>query len=206
MVKKMAEKENLSAFFDGENLDNALIDQLKKDPSWQDDWRSFALTRDILRGDAPHASSWDITARVAVALEKEKVHGEGETRNEIQQAQPTPEAAKRSMPLWLHSLTQVGMAASVALAVIVGVQQYNVDEDVTSFGVSQPPVLRTIPFSGMAKPVSLTRSSKESHSNEAKIMEQGRRINAMFQDYDLQLRLNADDIANKPLMSSQVSE
>lgn len=219
----MPEKENLSALFDGEHLDNALIEKLGKDPSWQDDWRSFALTRDVLRGDTSHSSSWDIAARVALALEKEPAHGafcvqdEGlqhaPLQNEIQasqtqltQAQPTPKEAKRSMPLWLHSFTQVGMAASVALAVIVGVQQYNGGDNTASFGVSQPPVLQTIPLSGSAEPVSYNRTPEKDMPDESRIMDQRRRINAMFQDFDLQLRLNADDIANKPRMSSHVSE
>ena len=91
------------------------------------------------------------------------------------------------------------MAACVSLAVIVGVQQYNGGDDsvVDSPADSQLPVLQTIPFSGTAEPVSLTRDSVRTNNHnapsEAQVMEQRRRINAMLQDYELQLRLNADD-------------
>ncbi len=80
-----------------------------------------------------------------------------------------------------------------------GVQQYNGGDEgiVGTSAESQMPVLQTIPFSGTAEPVSLTRDSVRSNNHnapsEAQVMEQRRRINAMLQDYELQLRLNAED-------------
>lgn len=153
-----------------------------------------------MRGDAPKELSWDIASSVALALENEPAHGAVSQQDVIplQQAQPTPAAARKSMPMWLQQLTQVGMAAAVSLAVIVGVQQYNggIDTDPT-FAETQPPVLQTIPLSGSAQPVSLSRDTLQASPSEAQLMEQGRRVNAMFQDYELQLRLNADEIAHE---------
>ena len=95
------------------------------------------------------------------------------------------------MPAWLSNLTQVGVAACVSLVVILGVQQYSSSETSNVASDSdQLPVLQTIPFAGSAEPVSLTRDSVNTQSNEAKVMEQHRRVNALMQDYELQLRLN----------------
>ena len=207
----MAEKENLSRFFDGENLDQAWIDKLELDTSWEEDWRSFALTRDILRGEASEASSWDISGKVAAALENEPTYGQEKVihqeplKEQALQDQPLPQSVRRTLPAWLQQLTQVGMAAGVALAVIVGVQEFNTDIGAVSLGVTQPPVLQTLPLSGLAKPVSFSREAQLTPSTEAQLLEQRLRINALFQDYELQNRLNATEIASSPWVS-QVSE
>ena len=88
----------------------------------------------------------------------------------------------------------MAVAACVSLAVILGVQQYG-GSDPSQPEAEQLPVLQTIPFSGSAEPVSLTRSSVEqpTASSETNVQEQRRRINAMLQDYELQLRLNSDN-------------
>ncbi|EOD80554.1 anti-sigma E factor [Grimontia sp. AD028] len=192
----MAEKENLSALFDGDEIDQAMIDALENDQSAQQTWKSFAVTRDVMRGETPNPS-WDIASNVAMALEAEPAHGAHSAPNvvPIQEAQPTPAAAKKGMPSWLQQLTQVGMAAAVSLAVIVGVQQYNGGEQLDPvLAASQPPVLQTIPLAGSAEPVSLSRETLQGNPTEAQLMEQRRRVNAMFQDYELQLRLNADEM------------
>lgn len=196
----MAEKENLSALFDGNAIDQALIDALENDPSAQQTWKSYAVTRDVMRGDAPKHPSWDIASRVALALEDEPAHSPQAVPNVVpmQESQPAPQVARRGLPSWLQQLTQVGMAAAVSLVVIVGVQQYNGggQGDPVLAG-SQPPVLQTIPLSGSAEPVSLSRESLQGNPTEAQLMEQRRRVNAMFQDYELQLRLNADEMVER---------
>ncbi|WP_299020567.1 RseA family anti-sigma factor [uncultured Photobacterium sp.] len=204
----MADKEKISALLDGEELDQSIINALAVDDDCQQSWQSFNLIGDVMRGEAPQNKDWDIAASVAMALENEPAHtGLTETEpapvvqlssvREAVEAQPTPLQARRTMPTWLTQFGQVTMAACVSLAVIVGVQQYNGDSVVNSPADSQLPVLQTIPFSGTAEPVSLTRDSVRSNNHnapsEAQVMEQRRRINAMLQDYELQLRLNAED-------------
>lgn len=231
-VKKMADKEKISALLDGEELDQSIINALAVDKESELVWQNFNLIGDVLRGDVPQGKEWNIAENVALALENEPAHNEftgngfadniiaddrladisvdpvvvdiktvdiGSTQ-EITESQPTPRQAKRTLPAWLTQLGQVAVAASVSLAVIVGVQQYNGGDDgfVSHTTDSQLSVLQTIPFSGKAEPVSLTRDSVRSGArnnapNEAQLMEQRRRINAMLQDYELQLRFNAED-------------
>jgi sigma-E factor negative regulatory protein RseA len=211
-VKKMADKQKISALLDGEELDQSIINALAVDDDSQQTWQNFNLIGDVMRGEAPQNKDWDIAASVALALEDEPAHSglietvakpapvvQLTTARETVEAQPTPQQAKRTMPAWLTQFGQVAVAASVSLAVIVGVQQYNGGDEglVATSAESQMPVLQTIPFAGTAEPVSLTRDSVRNNSHaapsEAQVMEQRRRINAMLQDYELQLRLNAED-------------
>lgn len=207
----MVEKQNLSALFDGDNIEQSLITQVVNDNQAQQVWKGYALTRDIMRGDAPESINWDISRHVAAALENEAEHHGVTYAPVIEQsqpqtlaqpaaarvtpieAQPSPLQAKSSLPRWLQQVAQVGMAAGVALVAIIGVQQYN-SQPMQADVIGQPPVLQTIPLAGSAQPVSLTRENLQPNPSEAQILEHRKRINAMFQDYELQLRLNADAI------------
>ncbi|OAN12579.1 anti-sigma E factor [Photobacterium jeanii] len=211
----MADKEKISALLDGEDLDQSIINALTVDRESEQAWQDFNLIGDVMRGDAPQCKEWNIADSVALALEAEPAHTGAvttvETAEELApvvdintvrqtpEAQPTPREARRSLPGWLTQFGQVAMAAGVSLAVIVGVQQYNGGDGtmIETASDSQLSVLPTVPFAGTAEPVSLTRESvRPAHNqapSEAQIMEQRRRINAMLQDYELQLRLNAED-------------
>ncbi|MCG9680023.1 RseA family anti-sigma factor [Vibrio sp. Isolate24] len=198
----MADKEKLSALMDGELVDKALISELEHDQGSLKTWKNYHLIGDVMRGEAPEKPEWNIADSVALALEDEPVHstftsGKVTDINEQRtEAQPTPSQARRQLPAWLSQFGQVAVAACVSLAVILGVQQYGGSESGQQ-DTEQLPVLQTIPFTGSAEPVSLTRSSVEqpSATSEANVQEQRRRINAMLQDYELQLRLNSDSTA-----------
>lgn len=200
MVKRMADKEKLSALMDGELVDKALIGELEQDQASLQTWKNYHLIGDVMRGEAPEKPEWNIADSVALALEDEPTHstftsGKITDINEQRiEAQPTPSQARRQLPAWLSQFGQVAVAACVSLAVILGVQQYG-GSDPSQPEAEQLPVLQTIPFAGSAEPVSLTRSSVEqpTASSETNVQEQRRRINAMLQDYELQLRLNSDN-------------
>ena len=52
-------------------------------------------------------------------------------------------------------------------------------------------MLETVPLAGVAEPVSWTRESAEKQASDNHVQEQRRRVNALLQDYELQLRLNS---------------
>ncbi|WP_174244306.1 RseA family anti-sigma factor [Vibrio atypicus] len=202
MVKIMADKEKLSALMDGELVDKALITDMEHDQDSLQTWSNYHLIGDVMRGDAPEKPEWNIAESVALALENEPAHSKFGSQSavveldehRVAEPQPTPQQARRQLPAWLSQFGQVAVAACVSLAVILGVQQYG-GSDPASPAADQLPVLQTIPFAGSAEPVSLTRQSVEHQSatNEANVQEQRRRINAMLQDYELQLRLNSEE-------------
>jgi anti sigma-E protein, RseA len=119
----------------------------------------------------------------------------------IPEAQPAPHQWQ-NMPFWkkvrpwASSLTQMGVAACVSLAVIVGVQHYNGQTDATQ--QPETPVFNTLPMMGKASPVSLgvpaDASAPAGTGQQQQVQEQRRRINAMLQDYELQRRLHSEQL------------
>lgn len=191
------QKEQLSALMDGETVDNELMSALSSDVVLQKNWESYHLIRDTLRGDIPARLDFDIASRVAAAIENEPAKNITQL---IPEAQPQPEQVA-AMPFWAKvrpwaaQITQVGVAACVSLAVIVGVQQYN--KPVIGHS-SDAPVFNTLPMMGQASPVSLgvpTDSMNSSSNNTSQqVQDQRLRVNAMLQDYELQRRLNAQQL------------
>ncbi|SEG64396.1 anti sigma-E protein, RseA [Vibrio hangzhouensis] len=204
----MADKQKLSAFMDGNLIDDALIEALENDQESKDTWHNYHLIGDVMRGDEPQSLDWNIAESVAAALESEPAHSRVSDSNVAPiESQPTPQQAKRQLPAWLTQFGQVAVAACVSLAVILGVQQYS-GQDPTQPEAEQLPVLQTIPFAGSAEPVSLTRDSvAKANTNESvNVQEQRRRINALLQDYELQLRLNSEDSASHSTDTESVIE
>jgi sigma-E factor negative regulatory protein RseA len=189
------QKEKLSALMDGETLDNELLSALSKDATLQQSWESYHLIRDTMRGDVGEVVHFDIAARVAAAIEKEPAH---KVTTLIPEAQPEPERWER-MPFWTKvrpwaaQLTQVGVAACVSLAVIVGVQHYNQPQQDSGLQ-SDSPVFNTLPMMGKASPVSLGVPADNANTTNTAQQEQRRRVNALLQDYELQRRLHSEEL------------
>lgn len=162
-----------------------------------DTWQSYHLIGDVMRGDAPETPEWNIANSVAAALDNEPAHSAMPNLHQVHveptvapiEEQPKPQQAKRQLPAWLQQFGQVAVAACVSLVVVLGVQQYGGSDPAAP---EQLPVLQTIPFAGSAEPVSLTRDSVEKPASEANLQEQRKRVHAMLEDYELQLRLNSD--------------
>ncbi|ATA20974.1 RseA-like anti sigma(E) protein [Gibbsiella quercinecans] len=191
------QKEKLSALMDGESLDNELLSSLSKDRALQQSWQSYHLIRDTMRGDIGQVIHFDIAERVAAALEKEPARL---VPSAIPESQPQPETWQK-LPFWhkvrpwASQLTQVGVAACVSLAVIVGVQQYN--QPAAHSEAAETPAFNTLPIMGQPSPVSLGVPSEGlavGSGQQQQVQEQRRRINAMLQDYELQRRLHSGDL------------
>ncbi|MCE0493422.1 RseA family anti-sigma factor [Vibrio salinus] len=189
----MAGKENISALMDGELVDKALLQELTDDSAMQDTWRNYHLIGDVIRGDVSDSLSsedWNIAGKVAAALESEPTYGQLDNVVPLEE-QPQPQTAKRQLPRWLSQFGQIAIAACVSFAVVLGVQQYT-GSDNTANPAGKLPVLQTIPLAGSAEPVSLTRDSVNQHSQRSRIQEQRKEVNALLQDYELQLKLNSE--------------
>ncbi|CAI1159599.1 MULTISPECIES: anti-sigma-E factor RseA [Serratia] len=191
------QKEKLSALMDGESLDSELLSSLSKDRALQQSWQSYHLIRDTLRGDIGQVMHFDIADRVAAALEKEPARL---VPSAVPESQPQPHTWQK-MPFWdkvrpwASQITQIGMAACVSLAVIVGVQQYN--QPAEQSAAAESPAFTTLPIMGQASPVSLgvpADSFSTGSGQQQQVQEQRKRINAMLQDYELQRRLHSDQL------------
>lgn len=202
------QKEKLSALMDGELFDSEILNQLTKDKALQQHWQNYHLVRDTLRGDIASNSivHLDIAARVASQLEKEPIRL---APVRVLESQPQPEQWQkisfwRRVRPWASQFTQIGVAACVSLAVIVGVQHYNTHPDETS-SMPESPAFNTLPLIGKASPVSLGVPAESVYTGNGpqQAQEQRRRVNAMLQDYELQRRLHADQLQQTGAFSQQ---
>ncbi|MBW8189573.1 anti-sigma factor [Neiella marina] len=177
--------ERVSALVD-EQLDDKMIDALLDDPELQQQWARHHTVSDAIRGDDVTILSADFTAQVSAAIADEPTV-----------LAPKPSAEKRAVKVpgkvvrMFRQVGQYAIAATVAAVAIVGVQQTGQQSE------EQPlPVLNTNPVMGVStSPVSLNATPAGSSSMQSqaetrqRLIEQRRRINAYFQDHELQMRI-----------------
>lgn len=171
--------ENLSALIDGEHdartsLSSDVLDAVKNDTDLKLKWVSYHLIRDGLRKELPVDINFDIADKVAQVLESEP-------------AILAPKKTWRDIPLignvvpFAKQGGQMAIAASVAVAMIIGVQQLDHNDADQPFNAAPP-----IPgIQGGLSPVSFDQTRTVPNSNAA---EQRRRINAYMTDHKQQLR------------------
>lgn len=190
----MANKEQLSALMDGDLSEIEVLNELGTDPALQDTWSRYHLIGDAMRGDLPVNLQLDLSDSIMLALEDEPAIL---APKPAQPAAPQVQPAGKVIPFVRRFGQQVGqyaIAASVAAAVIFGVQQYQGKD-----GVPTSPVLNTIPVGGSAAPVSVhypqdgSRTGvRQQGQSEQQMQEQRERINAFLRDHQLQQRLLQD--------------
>ncbi|MBL0578483.1 transcriptional regulator [Aeromonas caviae] len=190
----MANKEQLSALMDGDLSEIEVLNELGTDPALQDTWSRYHLIGDAMRGDLPVNLQLDLSDSIMLALEDEPAIL---ALKPAQPAAPQVQPAGKVIPFVRRFGQQVGqyaIAASVAAAVIFGVQQYQGKD-----GVPTSPVLNTIPVGGSAAPVSVHYPQDGSRTgvrqqglSEQQMQEQRERINAFLRDHQLQQRLLQD--------------
>ncbi|MCR9023585.1 RseA family anti-sigma factor [Aeromonas caviae] len=190
----MANKEQLSALMDGDLSEIEVLNELGTDPALQDTWSRYHLIGDAMRGDLPVNLQLDLSDSIMLALEDEPAIL---APKPAQPAAPQVQPASKVIPFVRRFGQQVGqyaIAASVAAAVIFGVQQYQGKD-----GVPTSPVLNTIPVGGSAAPVSVHYPQDGSRTgvrqqglSEQQMQEQRERINAFLRDHQLQQRLLQD--------------
>ena len=187
--------ENLSAIVDGELQDDNLISELHSDAELSAKWQRYHLIRHGLRKEMPLHADFDISAQVAAALEQEP-------------SIVAPKRTWRDLPVVASVIPlarqsgQLAIAASVAVAMVIGVQQYNQPEELQDFNTAPA----TIPgIQGGLSPVSLEQSQPV---NQVDVMEQRRRIQAYLTDHKQQLRFKTSviDAADKPADEQEVKQ
>ncbi|GLP97194.1 sigma-E factor negative regulatory protein [Paraferrimonas sedimenticola] len=181
--------EWISAAVDDENSHQTLA-TLDSETTDAQKWQSYHLIGDAMRDELPQNLDFDISAKVAAALEDEP------SIVAPKPAQAEPEQAPKKSGVVVPFLRQFGqyaIAASVAIVAVIGIQgqgQNGADE------LSPLPVLQTNPLIGSASPVSLQAPSMQERERANASLEEQRaeaqrqRLNAYLQDHMLQQRLN----------------
>ncbi|WP_068979241.1 MULTISPECIES: sigma-E factor negative regulatory protein [Aeromonas] len=195
----MANKEQISALMDGELSDAEVLNELEMDSDLQDTWGRYHLIGNAMRGDLSVNLQLDLSASIMAALEDEPTilaPKPVEVKPVLQPIVAPVKTDSNVIPLFRRvgqQLGQYAIAASVAAAVIFGVQQYQGQD-----GLPTNPVLNTIPIGGSASPVSVhypqqdgTRARQQGLT-EQQMQDQRERVNAFLRDHQLQQRLLQD--------------
>ena len=179
--------ENLSALVDGEHVTSSssnshILDAVRNDVDLQLKWKRYHLIRDSLRQELPVNIHFDIADKVAQALEAEPaILAPKKTWRDIQLVSNIVPFAKQG--------GQMAIAASVAVVMIIGVQQLN-QADVNQPFNAAPPIPG---IQGGLSPVSFDQVRNVPDSDG---VEQRRRINAYMADHKQQLRFKTIQISN----------
>lgn len=183
-------KERVSALMDNDQ-ESVSLKALLDDPSASATWARYHLIGDALRDELPHNLDTMLSQRIANALALEPAILAPQSRRSLfAVVQP-------KLKQFVQVVGQYGIAASVAVAVLVGIQQYQ-QHDVMSVAIKQGPVLNTIPVAGgAATPVSINYNTEHAAAqasssalSEKQLQEQRQRIARFIQDHQLQQRLS----------------
>ena len=185
------QKELLSAYMDGEQVNPTFTEQLCQDAELQESWEDFHTIRSIMRQESNVVLGADFTAKMEslIATEEIQVPNAMTPQPLPQEVENTPFMQK--LKAWFMPITQVAVAASVCLVAVLGVQSFNAKSTVQS--AVDAPVLQTLPFNNGVQEVSYNAPSKDVMTAE-QLEQKNKRIGAMLQSYELQRRVYADSI------------
>ena len=185
------QKELLSAYMDGEQVNPTFTEQLCQDAELQESWEDFHTIRSIMRKESSVVLGADFTAKMESLIATEEI----QVPNAMT-SQPLPQEVENApfmqkLKAWFMPITQVAVAASVCLVAVLGVQSFNAKSTVQS--AVDAPVLQTLPFNNGVQEVSYNAPSKDVMTAE-QLEQKNKRIGAMLQSYELQRRVYADSI------------
>ncbi|OOF67923.1 sigma-E factor negative regulatory protein [Rodentibacter caecimuris] len=186
------EKELLSAYMDGEQVDARLTEALIQDDGLRQSWETFHTIRSVMRKESSVFLGADFTAKMAELIEQETIE-----RQEIEVSQPTAEESAQlpfvqKLKVLFAPISQIAVAASVCLAVVLGVQSYIAKTNINQ--APEIPILQTLPFNNSVQEVSYNAPTKEI-TDMNQVEQKNRRISEMLQNYELQRRMHADTLS-----------
>ncbi|WP_323814433.1 sigma-E factor negative regulatory protein [Cellvibrio sp. NN19] len=123
--------ESLSALMDNQASEleiQRLLKALESDPQIKTTWSRYQLASAGLKGDLPIMASSDFAARVSAAIDAEESYSiQPQVAAQVSQVTQVEGQASNVVALpsrWWQQVGRAAVAASVAGALIVGVQQY----------------------------------------------------------------------------------
>lgn len=120
--------ESLSALMDNQASElelQRLLKALDADAELRSTWSRYQIASAGLKGDIPVLASSDFASRVSAAIEAEETYSAPAISKDVSEQTYVAGSNVVAMPLrWWQQAGRVAVAASVAGAVILGVQQY----------------------------------------------------------------------------------
>ncbi|WP_448211950.1 sigma-E factor negative regulatory protein [Colwellia sp. MEBiC06753] len=174
--------ETVSGLMDNNPQDVEKLESVVNEQDLAQRWENYHLIGDVLRDDVPQAIQLDLSEQIAQAIADE----------------PTVLAPKRSNLLnsvkgkvvqFAKPFGQVAIAASAAGLMILGVQTSNVADNDSVIPSQQ--IVQTVPFAGVADPVSLNYQTPSRAAQQQAYIEQQRRFQALLADHNQQVKLSS---------------
>lgn len=142
-------KESLSVSLDGHSTELELrrvLDSISKDDEFRSLAGRYQLIGDAVRGEVNQFAGVDITSGVMAAIEQDDIDSSlnqkfsDSSRSSVNGSDGISKSGNVVEGLWA-SLGKVAMAASVAVAIVVGVRNSNPPADVQLMAVNEPATL-----------------------------------------------------------------
>lgn len=180
------QKELLSAYIDGEQVNRELTEKLCQDVELQKSWANFHAIRSVMRNESEILLGSDFTEKMEALIEKETILVSQPEPIEVEKLPFMQKLKAFIAPTW-----QIAVAASVCLVSVFSVQTLTTANKAKD--VVDVPVLQTMPFNNSVQEVSYNAPVRDVATPE-QIEQKNKRIGMMLQNYELQRRVYADNI------------
>ena len=176
--------ENVSSVVDSYQQADELFDEILNDSHLSATWQRYHLMGDVMRGETSDVINLDLSSNIASAIANEPTILAPRPSNNV------VGKLKAKVVQFAKPFGQMAIAASAAGLMVMGVQQNSSDSDVL-LPASQ--VVKTMPFGGIAEPVSLNFQQTSRTSEKQAFIEQQRRFQALLSDHHQQVKLSSVD-------------
>jgi sigma-E factor negative regulatory protein RseA len=181
--------EAVSSIVDNDQQNDELFDEILNDSHLSATWQRYHLMGDVMRGETSDVINFDLSSQIASAIADEPTILAPHTSNNL------VGKLKAKVVQFAKPFGQMAIAASAAGLMVMGVQQNSADTDAL-LPASQ--VVKTMPFGGVAEPVSLNFQQTSRSSEKQAFVEQQRRFQALLSDHQQQIKLSSVDVNHTP--------
>ena len=179
--------ENVSSVVDNYQQADELFDEILNDSHLSATWQRYHLMGDVMRGDTSDVINIDLSSSIASAIADEPTILAPRANNNV------VEKLKAKVVQFAKPFRQMAIAASAAGLMVMGVQQNTAENDVL---LPATQVVKTMPFGGIAEPVSLNFQQTSRTSEKQAFIEQQRRFQALLSDHHQQVKLSSVDVTS----------
>ncbi|WP_085298984.1 sigma-E factor negative regulatory protein [Cognaticolwellia mytili] len=180
--------ETVSSVVDSYQPNDEIIVDLLNDAHLSATWDRYHLMGDVMRGETSDVINLDLSSEIAAAIADEPTVLAPRTSDNL--------AAKFKAKV-VHlakPFGQMAIAASAAGLMVMGVQQNSADNNVI---LPESQVVKTMPFGGIAEPVSLNFQQTSRTNEKQAFVEQQRRFQALLSDHQQQIKLSSVDVSEQ---------
>lgn len=174
--------ETVSSVVDSYQQNDELFEEILNDSQLSETWQRYHLMGDVMRGETSDVIQLDLSSKIASAIADEPTILSPRTEQNFSSK------VKAKVVQLAKPFGQMAIAASAAGLMVMGVQQ-NAVETETLLPASQ--VVKTMPFGGIAEPVSLNFQQTSRTSEKQAFIEQQRRFQALLSDHQQQIKLSS---------------